>query len=822
MRDFFTPGVVAGAVVFPIVSTVERGLLGPLSELISQDAWFDTPVGLPSVNDIIRANAAGFLSNEQARRGCFAQGARFWGLGKQEDDKLYSLLWKQVAINGLDRPGPSAAMEMWAHGLLSKTDTLVYLKRAGADIYAWWNNRALWEGVPQEELIMRMYAMGLIDGDQVRTMLARAGGDVERWLNTYASHLRYPGLDATMRGFVHGRISEETRNRYLRLNSGQVEDWVAMLDVWATYPGVNEVLRGFIRGRISEEDTRSYLDKQGADFDTWAAFMPSLEEMPLPQMALQALARNRITQEYAQQIIRQSGGDWSTWAGLLPSMQSVLSITDTLEARNRGLIAGDAAFELMFLNGVNNPTYQKVLDRLRERMPSPGEILAMGTRGAFSPEIGNSIGLYDGMPAVVRDWLGKVGLYADAGVTVRADEVIRPGTIADMYWASSRRGMSLEQAIAAYRRLRPEEIGNIRRFVPDADVFDREKLRGWMTYLGLPQSVHAELEELGYLPLSLREIRTVVRLGTRPKEWVIARLQDQGHRADRAADLYDILADQERWRREAPIRALQNSLLGKVAHEVQEQYSVGTVARPEARDYLINSRVNPEVADQLLNIIDARLASNIAKEGIRAVRKDYLNGTLNATEVVQQLEAMGIVEQRIRDYVALWTIQRNRVRRTATTAQILSWVAQGILDGTTAQIRLANLGWDRPDIITQIGIAQGKLAQQEARAHSTEDKRRLAAAKELTRVQKENERMRRQLQADQRRATPRTVLDKWLCSGAVSEAFYLQRMAAMGYDARTAQEYLEVALGKKACKPAPEGTPFPSPPTPEEPTKPVG
>jgi hypothetical protein len=818
----FTPLGIAAAVAYPLVSGTVHSLLAPGLESIAQGAWFDDPVLYPDVGSTIRANMAGYISNEAARLVCWHQGVRYWGDKPPEDNWLLSHAWRAVALNNLHRPGPSTYIDLLIRGLEPEFSVKHALKKIGANETTWLEIQELAKEVPGADIILRMWRMGLIDVDEARKQLKRAGCDVDKFIDLYQVGIEWPGVSAAMHAYARGRISADLRDEIVKRNGASAYAWGAMQDEWAAYPGTNETLRALVRGRITPEQAERWVAKAGGKWEEWSQILGSFEEMPLPQMALQALARNRVSQEFAEAIVRQSGGDWATWSALMPSMQTVLSTTDTLEAANRGLIGPGLQEELLKLNGVTDANALYLLDRLRERMPSPFELVQMGTRGAFTPAVANAIGLYDGQPNEMRLWMNRIGLHAPTGLQIVADGLPREASVGDLFWASARRGLSLETAIQAYRRLRPEAIADVRKFIPDAPVFTREMLHGWMRYNDIPQSLHSTLEELGYLPLSLREIRTVVRLKTRDKEWVIGRLQDQGHRRDRAEDLYDILADQERWRQEAPLRAIQNSLLNKVAQEVMDQYSVGTVDRHTARDYMINARVNAEVVDQMLNVIDAKLASSIAREGIKAVRRDYLNGTLNATEVQQQLSAMGIVDQRVRDYVALWTIQRNRVRRTATTANILSWVSQGILDARTAELRLLNLGWDRPDIVVQLSVAQGKLAQQEARAHSTEDKRRLAAAKELTRVQKENEKMRRQLEVDQRRATPRSVLDKWLCSGAISESFYLNRMQSMGFDARTSQEYLEVALAKKACQPAPEGTPFPNPPAPPEPAKPDG
>jgi hypothetical protein len=236
------------------------------------------------------------------------------------------------------------------------------------------------------------------------------------------------------------------------------------------------------------------------------------------------------------------------------------------------------------------------------------------------------------------------------------------------------------------------------------------------------------------------------------------------------------------------------------------------VTRVEANNYLVNAGVDKEVVEQYLNVVDAKVEHSLAKEGIGATKRDYVAGILNAEESLQQLQAMGIAAERSSQYIKQWTIRRSRVRRTATTAQILHHVSTGAVDGNSAYIRLQNLGWDNPDILLMVSEAQSKLAELQARRRKAIDRDAKQQAKALRDAQRETQRLLRQLQADQRRATPRTTLDRWLCDGIISEGWYLRQMAAMGYEPQISQGYLEDAIRKKACAPAPEGKEFNPPP----------
>jgi hypothetical protein len=145
----------------------------------------------------------------------------------------------------------------------------------------------------------------------------------------------------------------------------------------------------------------------------------------------------------------------------------------------------------------------------------------------------------------------------------------------------------------------------------------------------------------------------------------------------------------------------------------------------------------------------------------------------------------------------------------ASTAQIVGWVGKGMLHPTVARERLLNLGWDEPDVVLMLDEQAGKLAALDAKRRAVADQAARTRAKELESLQRTAERQRKALEADQRRATPRSTLDRWLCNGEISETFYLQRMRAMGYPGRIAHGYLIDAKRKKACAPAPEGSPFP-------------
>jgi hypothetical protein len=580
--------------------------------------------------------------------------------------------------------------------------------------------------------------------------------------------------------------------------------WAGIMRSMLSLPGEGKIMDAYVRGILTENQAKWRLKRYGANVEHWFSMYPSWQSAPGEGTIIDGWIRGLLDNDDYESLMRRAGADLNWFAKVPHLYYSRVSPGVLNEAVNRGYISPADWSGGIDRSGYGASFDKSVWDRMRSIMPGPGEITRMAARFGFHATFASALGLYDDQPADYRRQMDRAGCHEDLGMPIAADGVARNATWKDIYWAQSRRGLSVGEAMRMYHRLRPEEMVNVNKFVPGAKPFGLDELDMWLEYNDIPSSVRSNLTETGFIPLSLREIRMTVKLGVKSKEWVVARLQDQGHRKDRAEDLYDIIFAQEQWRRNNGIRSLIEGGPAVAAREVLASYEEGTIDADGATTNLAQLGFKNEPIALQLAIVDSRVTRKIVRAGVTSVKRDYVNGTLNAEEATVQLVAMGVAGKRIQQHLAMWTLQRSRTRRTATTAQLLSYVTEGLEDEATAAVRLANLGWDKPDIVLMLARIKGKMSQIKAKQLQAAEKAALAKAKALAQAQKQAQDLVKRLQADNRRATPRATLDKWLCDGIISEGYYLYRMTVMGYPASQAKRYLDDAKRKKACAPADE------------------
>jgi hypothetical protein len=580
--------------------------------------------------------------------------------------------------------------------------------------------------------------------------------------------------------------------------------WAGIMRSMLSLPGEGKIMDAYVRGILTENQAKWRLKRYGANVEHWFSMYPSWQSAPGESTIIDGWIRGLLDNSDYEALMRRAGADMNWYAKVPQLYFSRVNPGVLNEALNRGYISPADWGGGIDRSGYGASFDKTVWDRMRAFLPGPGEITRMASRFGFHATLASALGLYDDQPADYRAQMDRVGCHEELPLNITADGLQRPATWKDLYWAQSRRGLSVGEAMRLYHRLRPESMADINKFVPGAKAFTLADLDMWLRYNDVPSSVRDNMTELAFLPLSLREIRTAVRLQVHPKEWIIARFQDQGHRADRAAELYDIIWAQELWRRNNPVRRIVENAPAAAAREALASYEEGTMDEDAAKLNLAAFGFKDEQIAMQLSIVDSRVARKIVHAGVLSVKRDYINGTLNSEEATVQLVAMGVAPKRVSQHLAMWTLQRSRTRRTATTAQLLSYVTEGLEDEATAAVRLANLGWDKPDIVLMLARIKGKMSQIKAKQLQAAEKAALAKAKALAQAQKQAQDLVKRLQADNRRATPRATLDKWLCDGIISEGYYLYRMTVMGFPASQAKRYLDDAKRKKACAPADE------------------
>jgi hypothetical protein len=660
-------------------------------------------------------------------------------------------------------------------------------------------NRAYPMVLPDVSSLISCYMQRIPEGDAPFNV---------KWIDTA---LQYHGVNIgqTMQGMAGDSDAEKDfwRSSY--------HAWRHVMHGMLAPPSAEAVMDAWRRGLITDGTERAKLRRAGGNVRLleqaldWGLIRPS------PGDVLDAIAADRIRWDgFGRAAMKTAGSDIDFWEPYLQTRWTRLGLFEAADLRNRGLITDERHEQYLKWAGYGDGDTRSLIQQLRFGLPSISDLLRMGSRQLFTPEIADRYGLYDGFEERSRVWFGKLGLDYAMGFPITVDGVQQEATLPNMYWGATREILSLSSAYAAYQRLREDQVDKYKYEVPNLRPFTIDDLRLHMRVAGYPPIMQDYLIALSHPPMGTRQIQWGVQFLGKDRTWAANRYMDIGYRADVSRELGDIAVARDLARRDAWIDGLVRSAHIETVKQVEGLYDDGLLDRSQAMHHLSDAGLPDALSSQLLDLSDARRARGLLREAIRATGRDYLSGVLSIGETTAALAALGITSARAGELMQIWTIRHSRRRKQATTEQILRWVGAGRMTVSDARARLVNLGWQDPDLLMLSEEAQAKLdtlRQKEAKAlESLAEKR----ARQVARLAKDAQSEHKRLVTEANRIAPLSVLSRWLREGEMSETEFRDQLAARDYPAQDIDRYVADARRTKPSKPtvAKAGQVYPRPP----------
>src|SRR5262249_170529 len=233
-------------------------------------------------------------------------------------------------------------------------------------------------------------------------------------------------------------------------------------------------------------DARARLTRAGADLDAYTAARDWGLERPNVTQVVEARRRGFIGDDLYKRLLKEAGSRPELWETYVQSITEVPSVLDVQLGRNRGIIGADEYRELLSRHGFTLDRNKDILDALRQNIPSLSDLLRMGVRQLFSPEIVGAYRLYQEFPETMRPWCAALGLDWPLNFNVPTEKGNVQASWPLLYWGMTREILPLGSAYLAYQRLRAENMPMYRREVPDLQPFELKDLEYHMRVAGFP------------------------------------------------------------------------------------------------------------------------------------------------------------------------------------------------------------------------------------------------------------------------------------------------------------------------------------------------
>lgn len=404
-----------------------------------------------------------------------------------------------------------------------------------------------------------------------------------------------------------------------------------------------------------------------------------------------------------------------------------------LELANRKIITPTESGQLLTRYGGYSARNKELINRLRHQLPPISDVIRFAVKESFDEKVVNDLGYDNDFPAVLEAFASAQGYGLPSAASDDPALANYNISIPKLYWRSHWYPISPTQSYEMLHRIRKPFFA-IRDGQPvELPAFTTDDVRRWLKISDYPPGIRDYLIQISYRPIGRIDIRRMVRVGFwTDRERILDAYKDLGYNETNSNELadYTILTEQKS----------EKGPQAKLRKAIGDSYDLGLIDRLQAYEQIISTYpdgVAPDKraieAQQILNHLDYDRKRKLISRAVTALRNDYLEGAVNREEARNQLLTMGIIDARVNDYLAAWSLDLTRSRRVASTDKVLEWFRRGLISFDDAKKRLTNIGWAEPDMFLFIESAEqdlekARIAAEIRQARHGDSAARIAAA----------------------------------------------------------------------------------------------
>jgi len=501
--------------------------------------------------------------------------------------------------------------------------------------------------------------------------------------------------------------------------------------------------------------------------------------------------------------------DFPMWEAAHKLRVGMPAVGDILELFGKGLITEERRDLAMRRLGWWDPLYRNYATlAYNNQYPSPSSLVTFALRDVWKPLIVQRYEYDAELPPEFKHFMRQLGQDGRANVDRRIHAGNPEVTWSQLYWRAHWRLPSATQAYEMYQRLRPGRMARFGADFEDVRAFTLDDLNNVLKANDYPVPFRGQLAAIAFRKPRLVDIDRYHQMGSITSAAAEQLFLDLGYSPADAKMRTEWLVKRRLKNPDSPAAK-------KLPEQIVKLYQLGRLTIPAARDRLSDALSGGEFrsygltqVDALRNAdaratyaeVDRMLASaDLADEIkstqmiLRAWRRQYLHGQINANDLLPDMAAAGYSDAFINRFRNQLDSELAGGRALLSTERVRRLVVQGIMPLDAATTYLQNLGWKFPEIdylLTQLqrdlDIEQDRAAERLAKDHARREQAQLRQAAAL--AQRRNEVIRRM----NRQASPAT-LRKWFIRGILDENEYDRELQRRGYDDAVRKNYLREA-----------------------------
>lgn len=300
-----------------------------------------------------------------------------------------------------------------------------------------------------------------------------------------------------------------------------------------------------------------------------------------------------------------------------------------------------------------HPNYFDTYKTLAHPIPPVQDLITMAVREAFTPEIAQRFGQYEGLPPEYVEAAEKKGLTKQW---------------AERYWAAHWSLPSIQQGFGMLHR----------------GIIGQADLSLLMRALDIMPFWRDKLMQLSFKPLTRVDVRRMHLLGTLDESGVTRAYRDVGYNDRNAALMTDFT-----------VRYNRRSLAGFTQRDVITAYINRYIEAGQTTSILREIGIKAAEIPNIMRLASLKRDWNGKDEAIKAIRNRYTKGIRNYAQTRTDLAQVGLAPDYAQTLLAQWEPSAEVAKvATFTNAQTLKLFGMKLIDETRAREELKLIGFD--------------------------------------------------------------------------------------------------------------------------------
>ena len=329
---------------------------------------------------------------------------------------------------------------------------------------------------------------------------------------------------------------------------------------------------------------------------------------------------------------------------------------------NREIITDDQADEYLRKLQFSNDDISLIKQAFKT-YPGVTDLVRFAVREVFSPDLAQSLGLYQDMPDEFLSEAEKQGL---------------PPEYAKMYWGAHWVPPAITHAFEMFHR----------------GVIDYDELQDLLRVNDYMPNYRDKLTEIAYNPVTRVDLRRIYQDGYLSFEELVNGYLDLGYSPENA-ELISKWVD-SRYGEERK-NLTKSSILKLYRYEV--------LTREEAVQYLQDLGYSADNAEDLVTAEELQQAERVKKRKIRLYRKIYLKGESEPGTVKALLSQAGVSDAEISELIEEWELEKAEQIRYLSKDDITDFYKSGMITREYAEEKLSEIGYRDEDVELILALA---------------------------------------------------------------------------------------------------------------------